>query len=71
MSTVSYEKLILECTYVHVQSDLMSIGVRQNMHLFMTITSNICINQKIMGISLIIQEMHLFLLWRIMTEIQS
>ena len=39
----------MESTYVHVHSDLMNTSVRQNMHLFMTFTSNLCINQKQIG----------------------
>ena len=41
------------CTYVHVHSDLMNICVRQNMHFFMTVVSNHCINKNDVGLSLI------------------
>ena len=30
--------------YVNVKSDMKNIGVRQNMHLFMTVTSSLCTN---------------------------
>ena len=36
---------MMECTYVHVQSDLINVSVRKNMHLFMTVTSKLFINQ--------------------------
>ena len=34
----------LDCIFVHVQSDLMNICVRKSIHLFMTVTSNYCMN---------------------------
>ena len=40
------------------------------MHLFMTVTSNICINQNVVGLSLKIELMHLFVFWRIKNERQ-
>ena len=61
------KKLIMECTYVHVQSNLNNIGVRQNMRLFMTVTSNLCINPNGVGVSFIIDKKHPFVLWRINT----
>ena len=36
----------MEFTYVHVQSDMMNISVRQNMQLFMTFTSNHCMKKS-------------------------
>ena len=62
------KKLIMKCTNFHIQSDLMNIGVRQNMNLFMTVTSNHCINKIIVGISLIIVHIHLFVFCRIMLD---
>ena len=58
----------MECTYVHVQSDMININVRKNMHFFMTVISNLCINIKKLEISLIIYLMHLFMFWKIKTE---
>ena len=51
----------MECKYVNVHSDLMNISLRQNMHLFLTVTSNLCINQNAVGLSLIIELMQFFL----------
>ena len=47
------------CRYVHIQSDLMNISVRQNMAFFMTVASNYCINQGFVGISFIVKLMQL------------
>ena len=41
--------LVMKFTYIHAQSYLMNIGARQNMHLFIIFTSNLCINKKIWG----------------------
>ena len=38
---------------------------------FMTVTSNNCINQNFVGLPFIIEEMHLFVFWGIMTESQN
>ena len=65
---VPFKKLIMECTYVHVQSDLKKISLRKNMHLFMTVTSKCCINQKFVVQSLIKDQMHLFALWVVMAD---
>ena len=53
----------MECTYVHFQSELMNMSVRQNIHLFMTVTSNHCINNNKIG-ALIdnIEDGHIFVL---------
>ena len=61
----------MECTYVHVHSYMKNIGVRQSMHLFITVTSNLCMNKNVVGLSLIIYQMHLFSFWRIMKEKQG
>ena len=67
-AALSLEKLIMECTYVHVHSDMINVILIQNMLLFRTFTSNCCTNQNILGISLIIYQIHLFLFWVIMTD---
>ena len=46
--------MIMECKYVHVQSELKNVCLRQNIHLFMTFALNRCIVQKFVGISLVI-----------------
>ena len=38
VQTVSLEKLMVECTYVHVQYNLQTIILRQNMYPFMIVT---------------------------------
>ena len=67
----SLKESMMECKYVNVQPDVMNISVRQNMHLFMTVTSNHFIIKNVVGLSLIIELMNLFLLWRINKEIQG
>ena len=59
---------MVEFKYIHVQSYLMNISVRQNMHLFMKFASNNSINKNVVGISFIIEMMHLVLFWRLMIE---
>ena len=39
----------MESTYVYVHSDMMNISVRKNMHLFLTVTSNFCIDKNFCG----------------------
>ena len=48
-------------------SYMMNISVRQNMHSLITFTANNYINQKVVGIYLIIEHMNLFVLLRIRT----
>ena len=55
------ENLFMECTHVHVQSDMKNIYVRQNIHFFITVNPNLCINKNVVGIPLIIEHMHIFL----------
>ena len=61
---------MMECSYVYVMSNLMNTNVGQNMDFFMTVISNLCINQNVVGISFIIELMHIFVFWRIKTERQ-
>ena len=52
----------------NVQSDEYNCWTK--MHLFMTVISKLCINQNVVGYSLIIEPMRLFVFWRIKTERQ-
>ena len=51
---------MMECTYVHVESNLIHIRLIQNMHLSMTVTSNCCININVVGLLLIIKHTYIF-----------
>ena len=42
----------------------------KNIHLLMAVISNLCINRNVVGISLIIELMHLFVFWGGKTERQ-
>ena len=52
-----------------VRSDEYKCKTKHNF--FLTVTSNLCTNQNFVGISLIIELIHLFLFWRINKEIKS
>ena len=51
---------MMEYTYVSVMSDLINMSVGKNMHLFMTVNSNLCINQNFVGLLTVIELMRLF-----------
>ena len=46
---LSLEKLMMDCSYVHGKSCLKNVCVREKINLFRAVTSNLCMNQNVVG----------------------